>query len=148
MSNTPHHHVADVDDLLRQHGVHCTRPRKLVWQFFAGQQRGCTIAEAAAALATHGVGQATVYRTVLLLQRLGLLTSVHDEVGKVRYSAMCPGHRHALVCRGCQTVVEFADCELSLLEKLLSARTGFAIQGHHLEVYGTCPACAGVEACA
>lgn len=48
-----------------------------------------------------------------------------------------------LICRACHHVVEFEDCDLLLLEKLLAAKTGYTIQGHHLELYGTCPACIG-----
>ena len=88
-----------------------------------------------------GIGMATVYRTVELFVKLGLLTCMQDAPGKLRYVAICPGHTHVLICRGCHVVVEFEDCDLSLLEKLLVAKTGFAVQSHHLEVYGLCPQC-------
>jgi Fe2+ or Zn2+ uptake regulation protein len=139
---TAHEHRVDIEAFFRGRGMHCTVPRRRVWDFFAGQAQGYTIAEAVAALKRLHIGQATVYRAVELFVQCGLLTTTREESGKVRYLAVCPGHSHALICSRCHTVVEFDDCDLALLEKLLMARTGFAIQGHHLEVYGTCPACA------
>lgn len=136
-----HKHQVDVDAILREHGAHCTAPRRAVWGFFSGDPQGHAIGEAVSALKGRGIGAATVYRTVELFIKIGLLTSTRDEAGKVRYMAICPGHRHALVCRGCHAVVEFSDCDLSMLEKLLSAQTGYSIQGHHLEIYGMCPEC-------
>lgn len=142
MTAQPHTHDVDVDALFRAHGVHKTAQRKAVWAFFADSLQGHSIPEAVVALRDAGIGQSTVYRTVELFVNMGLLTCVQDAPGKVRYVAMCPGHRHALICRGCQRVVEFNDCDLTVVEKLLAATTGFTIEGHHLEFYGTCPACA------
>jgi Fe2+ or Zn2+ uptake regulation protein len=48
---------------------------------------------------------------------------------------------HTLICRECHAVVEFDDCNLTMLEKLLTVQTGFTIQGHRLELYGICPTC-------
>ena len=137
-----HTHHVDVEALFRDHGMHCTAQRKTIWEFFAGNPQGYVIGEAAEALKPRGIGLATVYRTVELFLKLGLLNSTQDSPGKVRYAAMCPGHSHALICRACHAVVEFDDCDLSVLEKLLMAKTGFQIDSHHLEIYGTCPGCA------
>jgi Fe2+ or Zn2+ uptake regulation protein len=137
-----HEHQVNVEAFFHGHGIHCTAPRRIVWEFFAHHPQGYTITEAVSALKERGIGQATVYRTVELFVQLGLLSDMRDARGKMRYLAVCPGHSHALICRRCHAVVEFDDCDLSVLEKLLSAKTGFAIQGHHLELYGICPTCA------
>lgn len=137
-----HQHQVDVDKLFQEHGIHCTEQRKQVWQFFSTHPHGLTISEAVEKLKTCGIGQATVYRTVELFVELGLLTRTQDHMGKTRYTAICPGHCHALICRECHAVVEFDDCDISVLEKLLVAKTGYQIEGHHLEIYGMCPVCA------
>lgn len=137
-----HEHQVDVEALFREHGLHCTAQRKLVWELFAAHPQGYTIAEAATALKAQGIGQATVYRTVELLARLNLLVQLQDDQHRSRYVAVCLDHAHALVCRGCHAVVEFSDCDLSILEKLLGVQTGYRIDGHSLVMYGTCPQCA------
>ncbi len=144
MSNnhTTHQHHVDLEAVCREHNISCTDQRKLIWEYFAQHPQGYSIAEAVAAFAEHGIGRATIYRTVELFERLHILTSIRDGVGKQRYCAVCPGHAHTLICQSCHVVVEFEDCDLTVLEKLLVANTGFTIQGHHLEMYGTCPSCA------
>lgn len=137
-----HEHTVDVAAVLQAHGAQLTAQRRQVWEFFVDNPHGYTIGEAVTALRGQGIGQATVYRTVELLAGVGLLTHVQDTASKSRYLAVCPGHSHALICRECHAVVEFDDCDLSLLEKLLAAQTGYRIEGHHLEMYGHCPACA------
>ncbi len=118
----------------------------LIWEFFAGADRAATITEAADALRGDGVGQATVYRTVTLLSDLGLLARVQDRRGDICYTAPPIGHSHPLVCGVCRKVVRFdGDGDVKDLEARLAAETGFAIYGHHLEVYGICPACRAAE---
>ncbi len=124
-------------------GIPFTRQRAAVWELFAASGRAGTIAEAAEALRPQGIGQATVYRTVSLLAELGLLVRVQARDGEASYTAMRVGHSHPLICRVCRKVVDFdGDGDLAYLEKQLEASTGFAIYGHHLEVYGICPECA------
>jgi Fe2+ or Zn2+ uptake regulation protein len=136
-----HEHHVNIEDVFRQHGVHYTKPRQLTWQYFSSSPQGHSIGEAVLALKPLGIGQATVYRTIELFLQLGMLTSVHDSTGGLLYLAVCPGHSHALICSNCHCVVEFDNCDLSLLEKLLTAKTGFTIQRHNLEIFGICPEC-------
>ena len=112
-----------------------------MWRFFSEHPRGHAIGEAVEALHEAGIGQATVYRTVFLFLDLDLLSRVQDPAGKTYFVATRPGHAHPLICRGCRTIVEFDACDLSVLEKLLTAQTGYTIESHRLEVYGLCPRC-------
>ena len=140
MTDPPPTH--DIEAVFREKGIPFTRQRRLIWEFFAAGDRAATITEAADAVAAQGVGQATVYRTVTLLSDLGLLARVQDRRGDICYTAPPIGHSHPLICGGCRKVVRFdGDGDVAELEAKLAAETGFAIYGHHLEVYGVCPAC-------
>jgi Fe2+ or Zn2+ uptake regulation protein len=121
--------------------VRLTTQREQAWRTFREHPSGLTITEAVEELEPHGIGLSTVYRTVALFEELGLLKRVHDASGEHRYVAGRPGHFHPLVCRSCGTVVEFEACGMELISKQLSRETGFTIEGHELEVHGTCPAC-------
>ena len=133
--------VLDIDDAFRARGMHCTPQRRQVWRFFADHPQGHTIGESVEALHEVGIGQATVYRTVLLLMELRLLSRLQDPDGRTYFMAARPGHSHPLICSGCREVVEFDACDLSVLEKLLAVETGYAIARHRLEIYGLCPKC-------
>ena len=77
-----------------------------------------------------------------LLTDLGLLARVQDRRGDICYIAPPIGHSHPLICGVCRRVVRFdGEGDLTELEAKLAAETGFAIYGHHLEVYGICAAC-------
>jgi Fur family ferric uptake transcriptional regulator/Fur family peroxide stress response transcriptional regulator len=132
-----------VEEAFERLGVPLTDQRRMVWEHFATCGRATTISEVSAALAQAGVGQATVYRTVALLCNMGLLVQVQTTLPHACYTAVGVGHTHPLVCRECRRVIDFrGDGDLTLLEHHLKAMTGFAIYGHHLEVYGVCPRCA------
>jgi len=130
-----------LESLLRARDIPCTPRRAAIWRFFTDHPQGYTIGDAVETLREHGIGQATVYRTVFLLLDLGLLTRFQHPAGKTYFVATRPGHTHPLICRDCREIVEFDSCDLSVLEKLLTAETGYAIDTHRLEVYGRCPRC-------
>lgn len=122
-------------------GQRLTPQKEAVWRLFAESSQGYTLPEACRALRDEKIGQATVYRVVNLLREHGLLRYVHAADGEHRYLAGGPGHSHYLVCRSCGKACEVTDCDLSVLEKLLSVQTGFCVEGHHLEFFGLCPQC-------
>jgi Fe2+ or Zn2+ uptake regulation protein len=122
-------------------GLRFTRQREAVWNLFARSGRGFSVVEAAKALRKKRIGPATVYRTVALLEEMGLLCRIHDERREHRFVACTPGHVHHLVCTNCGRVVEFEACGIPVLERLLAVETGFSVEGHYLEVYGICSKC-------
>ena len=87
------------------------------------------------------VGRMTVYRTLELLSELGLIRPVYQGTGAAHYILMDDGHHHHLVCAGCACVIEFEECVLAEIEKVVSGRFNFQIQGHLLEFYGLCANC-------
>lgn len=133
--------TAALKTLLNQGGQRFTPQREAVWRLLNDHPKGLTIAQATALLAAQKISQTTVYRTVNTLPGMGYLRWVHNPVGEHRYLATRPGHTHILVCRQCAMAVECSDCDLSVLEQLIASKTGFLVEGHHLEFYGLCPDC-------
>ncbi|MFQ6020055.1 MAG: Fur family transcriptional regulator [Dehalococcoidia bacterium] len=89
-----------------------------------------------------GVGRATVFRTMKLLCDLGIVCRVLLEDGSLHYRFSRRGHHHHLVCVSCGGVQDMDDCIVSDLVRGLSRSTGYQIEGHWLELYGRCAACA------
>lgn len=133
--------IEEMEQVLRDHGVRITGPRRAIWKLFRDSPHGMTITTAVEAVQERGIGLATVYRTVEVFERAGLLQRVHNEQGDHLFVTTRPGHYHPLVCRSCGKVLEFEGCDLSDLQETLARESGFRIDGHELEVFGTCPEC-------
>jgi Fur family ferric uptake transcriptional regulator len=88
-----------------------------------------------------GVNISTVYRTLELLEELGLITHTHLGHGSPTYhSADEADHLH-LVCRDCGAVEE-ADISLSEpLSKRLADAHGFDVDVSHFAIFGRCRRC-------
>lgn len=133
--------LSEIKAAFQRQGGRFTAQKETIWRLFVDHPRGLTLAQAVAMLRQSGISQATVYRVVRALHDLGFLRYFHGQEGDHRYLASRPGHFHHLVCRGCGQAAEVADCDLGTLEKLLAAKTGYIVEGHHLEFFGLCPQC-------
>lgn len=93
-----------------------------------------------------GVGLASIYRALDLLDRLGLVQRFDVGEGVARYEAALPGgdHHHHLVCDSCGTVEPFEDQALEDAIHGLSDKTAFAIAAHDVTLRGECPTCRAI----
>lgn len=89
-----------------------------------------------------GIGLVTIYRTLEILDKLGLICEVHAGGSCRSYLVRRPSeHHHHLICSECGVVVDFTDCDLSEVARKLSQETGFEIESHLLEFLGLCHNC-------
>jgi Fe2+ or Zn2+ uptake regulation protein len=88
------------------------------------------------------IGRATVFRTLKLLVELDIFCRVLLDDGELHYRWSRRGHHHHLVCTDCGAVDDFTACVVSGLVEEQTRRTNFTVEGHWLEVYGRCGACA------
>ncbi|APV43530.1 Fur family transcriptional regulator, ferric uptake regulator [Dehalogenimonas formicexedens] len=87
------------------------------------------------------IGLVTVYRTLDVLNSLGLLCQFQPQGNARSFKAGPPEHHHHLVCRGCGEVVDFTGrCPVEL-KTSLERETGFLITHHQLEFAGYCKDC-------
>lgn len=87
----------------------------------------------------------TVYRTLELLESLGLVTETDLGEGKVRYHAIAKGHHHHLVCRKCGALRDLGEGELEALRADLRSKHHFEADLNHLAIFGRCSTCADGE---
>ena len=130
--------------ILKQRGYKLTSQRRMVLSVIALCHEHLTPA-AIYERVHHGdssIGLVTIYRTLDLLTKLGLVCEIHAG-GNCRSYLMSrpPEHHHHLICSECGAVTDFANCDLSELEQRLSNETGFAIGNHLLEFLGQCKNC-------
>ena len=128
--------------MLRARGYRLTPQRELVLQAVAslGHATPDEIAERVRATAA-GVNISTVYRTLELLEELGLVTHTHLGHGAPTYHAAEDSNHVHLVCRECGGVEEVSPEVLDSAAKRIAAERGFAVDVAHFAVFGTCAAC-------
>jgi Fur family transcriptional regulator, ferric uptake regulator len=87
------------------------------------------------------VGRATVFRTLRLMQDLGVVCQVVLDDGAVAYRLSSDGHHHHIVCSECGAVADFSSHDIEDLLGELGRLTGFDVDSHRLELYGRCRRC-------
>ena len=134
-------------DVLRARGLRLTPQRQFVLEavYRLGHATPDQV-HAAVALTAAGVNITTVYRTLELLEELGLVTHAHLSHGAPTYHA-AGGEQHVhLVCRGCSGVEEVAPEVLDPLVADLAGSRGFLVDIGHVALFGLCRDCASAEA--
>ena len=84
--------------------------------------------------------RATVYRTLDLLESLGVVEHVHVEHGAVVFHLTDERHQH-LVCESCGRVVEAPISVVSTLADDLRRAYGFRLHAGHSPLTGRCRDC-------
>ena len=87
-------------------------------------------------------GLTTIYRSLELLTRHGLVQAVSFGDQEKRYEVVEPGqHNHHLVCKSCNNNIKLKDSLLEKLEETILKDYGFSVTEHLLELFGTCQTC-------
>jgi Fur family ferric uptake transcriptional regulator len=129
---------------LRDHNLPVTPQRLAVAEVVLLRDRHLSAEEIEQELAAKdvSVGTATVYRTLDVLVRSGLVVERDFGEGFKRYESArgIPQHEH-LLCTVCGKVTEFRDERLERMTTLLAEALGFVRQRHRLVIYGICGEC-------
>jgi Fur family ferric uptake transcriptional regulator len=127
---------------LRGSGYRLTPQRELI--LAAVERLGhATPDEVLAEVRTHSsaVNHSTVYRTLEVLEELGLVRHAHLSDRAPTYHSVTDHEHFHLVCRNCQRVISVDPDVLSPLLETLDADHGFTADIGHLTVFGTCEDC-------
>ena len=137
---------------LRARGLRLTSQRRQVLEAVAALDHATPEAigvrlreEAGAAGAAPDVS--TVYRTLELLERLGLVWHTHLGKGAPVYHAAEHPHVH-VVCSSCGAIASADPAVLEAAAERLAADLGFSVDVGHVALSGTCRNCrarAGTE---
>jgi Fur family ferric uptake transcriptional regulator len=136
----------------RRHFRRWTGPREAILQLLSRTTKHMSAKEIYATLHKFypGIGLTTVYRTLDLLARMGLIHKFSIGDGHNRYEFISDDtskHHHHLICTHCGKIInysEFLDEELALVkktEKRLAKKYNFRIEDHNIEFLGFCEDC-------
>ncbi len=129
---------------LRDRGYRLTPQRELI--LAAVDDLGhATPDEVLAQVQQHAstVNASTVYRTLEVLEELGLVRHAHLSDRAPTYHST-RGHEHfLLVCRGCDRVISVGAEDAATFVESLATRHAFSPDLGHLTVFGRCHDCEG-----
>jgi Fur family ferric uptake transcriptional regulator len=143
--------IQKLKEKMKGKGFKLTGPRRKILEYLAENDGHPSAQEIHAAIRQMlpGTGMATIYRTMDLLARLGLVRALVLNDNRLHYEIDRDGdHHHHLICTGCRRVEEFASCTFEHLIGDIESATRFVVKRHDLEAYGLCPDCAHKARCA
>jgi len=136
--------LPDLAQRLRGKSRRLTGQRQAILRILAARRGPMSSKDLFASLDKGDCDLATIYRSLHLLEGLGLVKRFDFGDGVARYELVTCAeheHHHHLVCVRCAVVVELEDCFAPELEEKIGQRNGFKSVTHKLEFFGVCPRC-------
>ena len=129
--------------VLDRAGYRLTEPRRSLAGLIANRDGHFTATEllSEARAKRLGVGRATIFRTLEVLEGLGAVERLDLPSGEHTYVVCEPAHHHHVVCSRCGRTDEIDDAGLRTVVREVARRTGYRVDEHRLELFGLCPAC-------
>lgn len=90
---------------------------------------------------------ASVYRTLDLLERVGLVRHVHLGHGPGRYAPASAGERDYFVCERCDEVRAADPRALEPVREAIARAFGWRVRFSHFPIAGLCPRCTKEAEC-
>lgn len=135
----------DLVDELRRRGVRVTAARRAVLRALAelGSHATAEALHAHVARDRPGVNESSVYRTMDLLTRLGVVTHVHLGHGPAEYHLAGDEHAH-VVCESCGHVAELGPDLTGPFAAAVADALGVELELRHFALTGRCRRCANL----
>lgn len=133
-----------VRDEARRRGVRWTTQRQVIVQTFLDAGGHLTVDELHQRVRRIDgtVSAATVYRTVNMLERIGIAHRRDFGGGSKSFeSALNREHHDHLVCTICGRIQEFHHDRIEALQEEVANSHGFSLSHHRMELYGICRTC-------
>ncbi|HEY7599661.1 MAG TPA: Fur family transcriptional regulator [Candidatus Limnocylindrales bacterium] len=134
---------ATVGERLRARGMRWTPQRRLVMGVLSetrGHVTGAELVERCRA-ADPQATPSTIYRTLDMLEELGLVKHAHGVDGRQEYHVLPTAEHGHLHCTSCGRSWEIDADEAAALVAALRSERGFAVDLSHLSVAGLCESC-------
>ena len=138
----------EVRDRLRARGLRWTPQRRTLIEVLShadGHVTGAELIERCRELDTTTT-PSTVYRTLDVLEELGLLRHSHAADGREEFHVQPEAAHGHLHCIGCGTTWEIGADEAAALVGSLERRRAFAVDLSHLSIAGRCADCSAALA--
>ena len=139
--------LANYRDVLKKEGYKLTYQREAILKVILENKDEHLSSEEIYKIASKEhpeIGIATIYRTMLLFEKLKIVYKLNFDDGFSRYELNLgtgDHHHHHLICLNCGKVMEVELDLLDSLEKEIEKDGKFAIVDHNVQFYGYCSDC-------
>ena len=131
--------------LLKQNGLKFTKQRELILKFLYENEGHFTPEDIYMLMKKNHpdvtIGIATVYRTLTLLEKEGIASSISFGVQGKKYELGEKEHHDHLICTRCGTIIEFFDDIIEERQEAIAKKYNFKMQDHTMKIVGLCEAC-------
>lgn len=125
---------------LKDAGASATRGRQIV--FIHLMSRGPLSVGQLARQLEDRLDRATVYRTVELFEKLGIVNRIwHGFKHQVELSEIFTPHHHHALCQNCGRTIDVSSSELEAVLATVAKRNRFLAVSHSVELIGYCDRC-------
>lgn len=139
--------VSEIEELkyyLIEQGLRYTKQREIILLEFLKARGHISASELYKKVSEkfQNIGFATVYRTLKVLKKSGIVEEKKFDGGASRFekSGRKKHHDH-FICEKCGMIIEFFSPELEKLQEEISKKYKFTISRHNLDIYGICEKC-------
>jgi len=131
---------------LKEQGHRLTSQRQLILEAIEASEGHVSAESVHATVAAQfpQVNISTVYRTLELLQDLGMVSHTHFDDGIAQYHLASEAQHQHMVCRRCGAEREIDVTVLDPLDRHLRENYGFVADLTHFAIVGLCASCAAV----
>jgi Fur family ferric uptake transcriptional regulator len=141
---------ADVPDRLRARGLRWTPQRRVLVEVLSrtnGHVTGAELVDRCRAL-DPGTIPSTVYRTLDVLEELGVVSHSHAADGREEFHVLPATEHGHLYCRRCGSEAELEADDPAVVAALgaFSVERDFEIDVSHLTLIGRCAGCRAADA--
>jgi len=133
-----------VGDVLRRRGLRWTSQRQTVIEVLVASDGHVTGAELLERCRARdpGTTPSTVYRTLDLLEEIGLVRHGHDADGREEFHVLPAGQHGHLHCSMCGSTWEIDERRGEAVAAALRSEDGFELDIGHVTLVGRCRQCA------
>ena len=139
--------ITELINKLKESGYKLTKQRQMVWEIILknrGQHLNTEEIFNKVQKKYPDIGVATVYRTLQLLEKIGLVQHISLGGGRRRYQISNPHEKHDhhhLICQICGEIIDGKEDILDFLEENIFLKEGFRVTNHSVNFFGICKRC-------
>ncbi len=91
----------------------------------------------------EGISLSTIYRTLKLMARMGILRELELGEGHKHYeiNQPYPHHHHHLICVRCNMTIEFKNDSILKIGSKMSHKEGYQLLDCQMTIHAVCPKC-------